>query len=291
LRSALIIIAVLLFLGLMFYAGRKFEYLRYLVSSRREAAEMEKVPDKFPGTTAAELIETGLAAQKRGDWREAAERFVAAKRKDRSIPAILFLVGKGNFDRGDLEGADAALTHAIRFGEDLAESNYYRGLIAVRRHDLSAATRFFEAATNANPFRADYFYFLGETLRLDHHPLEAVRRYEQAVERTPGETDAQLCTFKVRLARLEAGEASKVREELEGQRARGPLSVDWIMTDAALHVHGGEINAAAQLINEARSVGATGLFLTCAGDTLFRSAAETHADIRTALGTVLAPPQ
>ncbi|HEX8280807.1 MAG TPA: hypothetical protein VF551_05490 [Chthoniobacterales bacterium] len=164
-------------------------------------------------------------------------------------------------------------------------------MIAVRRHDLPGAIRYFEAATKADPLRSDSFYFWAEALRLDHRPLDAVRHYEQALERTPGESDAQLCEFKVRVARLEAGDAAKVRDEVEAQRTRGALSVDWLMTDAALRLHAGEIKPAAELITQARARGVTGLFLTCAGDTLFRNAAETHEPIRAALGTVAVPAQ
>ncbi|HEX8678329.1 MAG TPA: hypothetical protein VF683_00090, partial [Chthoniobacterales bacterium] len=66
------------------------------------------------------------------------------------------------------------------------------------------------------------------------------------------------------------------------------LSVDWVMTDAALRLQQGKIAEAVQLIGEARSRGASGLFLTCAGDTVFRKAAETHADVANALRTTAA---
>jgi tetratricopeptide (TPR) repeat protein len=279
LQHAVLVIGGLILLVAIFYAGRKFDYVKYAFMSRINAKELEGGPDKFPGVTSEELIETALAAEKRGDWQEAAERFIAAKRKNRAMPGILFRLGKSSYDRGDMQGAEIALEHAIRFGENLPVANYYRGLIAVRRHDLAAGTRFFEAAANAEPFVADFHYFWGEALRLDHHPREAIKRYQQAVLRTPSTQDATLCQFKIRLARIEAAEAPKIAAEVEEARKAGDLSVDWLMTDAALLIHAGKIAGAAQRISEARAKGLSGLYLTCAGDTVFRKAAETYPEI------------
>jgi tetratricopeptide (TPR) repeat protein len=281
-HHALYIISALIFLCAIFYAGRKFDAIRYHLMARLNPPELEKAVDKFPGVSAEELIETALAAERRGDWQDSADRFLAAKRKNLALSGILFRVGKSAFDHGDVASADKAFEQAIRFGENLPVANYYRGLIAVQRHELPAALHFFEAATNAEPFLADLYYYWGEALRLDQHPREAIRRYQQAVERTPHSQDATLCQFKIRLARIEAVEGSKVSEELEQMRQAGPLSVDWLMTDAALQLQAGKISEAAQLIAQAKEKGQTGLFVTCAGDTIFLKAAEAHPEIAAA---------
>ena len=257
--------------------------------TRVHAQELEGGPDKFPNVSSEELIETALAAERRNDWQEAADRFIAAKRKNRAMPGILFRIGKSAFDRGDLAGAEVALDHAIKFGENLSVANYYRGVIALRRHDLPAATRYFEAAANAEPFVSDFYYFWAEALRLDQHPREAIHRYEQAIQRTPSKQDATLCQFKIRLARLEAVQAAQLSAEVEAARQAGPLSVDWLMTDAALQVQAGKIAEATRLISEARDLGVTGLFLTCAGDTLFRKAAEANPEIATLIAPATVP--
>ena len=48
LRSALLIVGALVLLAVIFYAGRKFESLRYYMLLRRETAELAKIPDKYP---------------------------------------------------------------------------------------------------------------------------------------------------------------------------------------------------------------------------------------------------
>ena len=285
LRHALIVLALLIFVIAAFYAGRRFDYLKYNIMTRLNAKQLEGGPDKFPNLSAAELIETGLAAEKRGDWQDASERFIAAKHKDLTLPGLLYRVGKGSYDRGDLPSADLALSHAIRFGENVPSANFYRGMIAVRRHDLPAAIRFFETAASAEPFNADLYYFWGEALRLDFKPRDAIKRYEQALMRTPSTTEMTLCSFKIRLALIEAAEASKVAAELEKVREAGPLPVDWLMTDAALQIQAGKYAEAAQLISQARNSGVTGLFLTCAGDTMFVRSGEAHPEIAAAIGS------
>ena len=275
-------------MAIAFYACKKFDHFRYLIASKKQAAELDDLAEKFPGLSAEELIETGLAAQKRGDWPDAVDRLLAAKRKNLALPGVLFFVGKGSFDRGQIDAADAAFNHAIRFNENVAASNYHRGLIALQRKDTGAAVRYFEAAAHAEPFIADTYYSWAEALRLDHRARDAIRRYEQADQRSTRAEDSTLYAFKMRLARIEAGNAATVAAEVDKRRNAGPLTVDWLMTDAALHLHQGKPADAVRLISEARALRAPGLFLTCAGDTVFRKAAATHEEVAAALRTVAA---
>ncbi len=290
LQTAIYVLGGLLALGMIFYAGLKFDAVKYHLLTRiRGSEQLERGPDKYPGLSSDELLETALAAEKRGDWKEATDRMIAAKQKDHALAGVLFRVGKGSYERGDFEGAAVALEHAIRLGENLAAANYYRGLIAAKRKDLAAAAGYFEAATKADPFVADYFYFWGEALRLDQRPREAIRRYQQALERTPGSADAELCQFKIRLARIEAAEVPQVAADVAAARAAGPLSTSWLLTDAALQLHAGRIAEARQLIDDARAASASQLFLTCVSDNVFLRAAEAHPEIAAALRPAPAP--
>ncbi|MDQ6860138.1 MAG: hypothetical protein M3032_03160 [Verrucomicrobiota bacterium] len=291
LRNAFVVLSLIIFVAMIFYAGRRFDYVKYLVTSRFHKQALEEGADKFPNASIDELISTGLAAEKRGDWTDAADRFISAKRKNLALPGILYHIGKTSFDRGDLANADAAFAQAIRLKENVPAASYYRGLIALRKHDATTATHYFEEGAAGEPFLGEMFYSWAEALRLDHHPRDAIRRYQQAIERNTNPLDIALCEFKIRLARIEAAEGEKLRAELEAKRAAGPLSVDWLMTDAALKMQIGETAEAAQLINDARAIGATALFLTCGGDFMFTQAAATHEQIRAALGTVAAPAQ
>jgi tetratricopeptide (TPR) repeat protein len=289
LRTALLIIGGLVLVAMAFYAGKQFNYIRYLIASKKRDAALEQVAQKYPGVSSEELITTALAARKRGDWSEAVDRLLAAKRSNPTLPGLLFLIGKTSFDRGELDTADLAFSHAIRFNENVAASSYHRGLIALRRQDTGAAIRYFEAAAEAEPFISDTYFSWGEALRLDGRARDAIRRYEQAEQRSTRAEDSTLCAFKIRLARIEAGDAAAVAAEIEQRGDAGARSVDWLMTDAALHLHRGMTADAARLISEARALGLPAIFLTCAADNVFRKAAETHEEVRAALRTVAVP--
>ncbi len=283
LQQAFLILGAILLLGLTFYGGTKLSYIKFLIASRNAPAMDENGPDQYPGVAAPDLVKQALLDERDGKWQEAADRFLAAKRKDLRYRGILFRVGKILYDRRNFEPADEAFERAIAFGENVEAANFYRGLIAVRRRDLPAAARFFEAAVTAGPFVSDYHYYWGETLRLDLKPKESLPHYEQAILLARNEQDATVCRFKIRMARIEAAEGSVVSEELAKKEAAGPLSVDWLMTSAALQLRAGHVEEARQLILRAREGQAPGLFASCVNDFYFHDAAKKYPELAEAL--------
>ena len=202
LQQALLILGGLLILGLAFYGGTKLNYLRYLIASRHTPKMEVEGSDPYPGVAPAELVQQALVAEQAGKWQDAVERFMAAKRKDLGHRGILFRVGKILYDHRNFEAADNAFERAIAFGENVEASDYYRGLIAVRRRDLATAEQFFTSAISAAPFVSDYHYYLAETLRLDLKPKEAFSHYEQAALLARDAQDESVCRFKLRMARI-----------------------------------------------------------------------------------------
>ncbi len=282
-QHAALIIGLLVVIGLTFYVGRKFDYWRYLWDTHTKATLPEKTnANLYPGVPAADLIHEALVAENRGFWQEAARKLIAAKHKDLRYRGILFHVGKLAYDHGDFDSADKSFERAIAFGEDVDLANYFRGLIAVRHRDLAAALRFFEAAANASPFTADYYYYWGEALRMNHQPNEAISRYEEALLRARSEQDKTVAKFKIRMARMEAAQAPQVSDEVEKKKTEGPLPVDWQMTEAALELRQGRIDQAVQIINKARAANEHGLFSSCAADMLFFEAAKKYPSLAAA---------
>ncbi len=283
LQQAVLILGAILLLGLAFYGGTKLSYIKFLVASRNTPKLDENAPDQYPGIAAPDLVRQALLDERAGKWQDAADRLLAAKRKDLRYRGILFRVGKILYAQRNFEPADEAFERAIAFGENVEAANYYRGLIAVRRRDLTAAERFFEEAVNAAPFVSDYHYYWGETLRLDLKPKQSLPHYEQAILLARTEQDATVCQFKIRMGRIEAAEGSAVSEELARNEAAGPLSVDWLMTSAALQIRGGKIEEARQLILQARAGQAPGLFASCVNDFYFHDAAQKYPELAEAL--------
>lgn len=276
---------------LAFYAGKRFDYWRYLVLTRRQAQLSAAATSKYPEQTADELVERAMGEEQLGNWKEAADRLIAAKYKNPMYPGVLYRAGKLYYDHGGFDSADVLFDRAIAFKEDVDTSNYYRGMIANGRGDYAAAERFYEAACNAAPFNADYLYSWAETLRRDRRPKEALSRYDQAAMRAR-EAEANICRFKMRMAMIEAGNTAEVANDLATKKTMGALSVDWLMTEAALRIQDGQLDEAVRLIQEARISDRSllrGHFSACAGDKLFSEASNKFPEIAEACRLQNAP--
>jgi tetratricopeptide (TPR) repeat protein len=283
-QSAALIIGVLILFAIVFYIGKKYERWKYEIESRNYMKRVAGEANKFPGKSAEELVEQALASERVGNWQDAIERFVAAKYKNLSYSGLLYHVGKLYYDHGAFDSADQLFERAIAFNENIDGSNYYRGMIALGHDNFPAAEHFFEAATVAAPFNADYYYSLGETLRKEHRPRDAISRYEQAAIRA-GESERIVCEFKIRMAQLEAGDTATVSSELDKMQSKGPLPVDWMMTNAALQIAAGKIDNAAQIVRSARTADQShlfGLFAACAGDRFFTNASLNYPELANA---------
>ena len=281
-QKILLTLGAVMLLGGALYVGKKYEYWKYLIATREDADVIAKMTSEFAGASADELVENAIVAERLGNWDEAAKRLVAAKHKDPALGSVLFHAGKLFYDHSDFESADRLFARSIGFGENVDAAFYFRGMIASARSDFSVAERFFEAAANAAPFNADYYYSLAETLRKDHRPRDAISRYEQAARRGGDEAEQTICRFKMRMAELEAGDLTKVRAKLDQQQSRGSLPVDWILTAAALEIQQGETEQAIPLIEQAHGADQSrlfALFAACVGDRLFSVAAEKNPEL------------
>jgi len=282
LQKIVLLLGAVMLLGGAFYVGKKIEYWKYLIATRKDAETVAKLTSEFAGASAEELVENAIVAERLGRWDEAAKRFIAAKYKNAALGGVLFRAGKLYYDHSDFESGDRLFESSIGFGENVDAANYYRGMIASARGDFPAAERFFEAAANAAPFNADYYYSLAETLRKDHRPKDSIARYEQAIRRGGGESEQTICRFKTRMAELEAGDLTKVSSEVDQQQSRGNLSADWIMTAAALEIQQGHNEQAIRLVEQARDADQSrldALFAACVSDRFFAVASQNNPDL------------
>jgi tetratricopeptide (TPR) repeat protein len=289
-RHVILIIGAILLVLFGFYAGRKIDYWKYLYATRVAPNVLKKPVDKFPEVSADELVNRALAAERDGKLKEATDLLAAAKYKNLALPGVLFHVGKLVYALGDLKTADKIFERAIAFRENVDASIYFRGLIAARRRDFVAAERYFEAAAKAEPFVSEYYYYWAEALRMNSHPKQAIPHYVEAALRARGGQDPAVCYFKIRMAQIEGGEAASVRAELAKQKTAGTLSVDWMMTDAALSIYAGQIDSAVRRVNEAWGAYQPRLFSSCSHDPLFSDACQKHRELAKACHLELSPP-
>lgn len=276
-QRAIVIIAVLVVLGLTFFVGMKFPLWKYRIMSARNAPKLDNtLAGKYPGLSDEELVRQALKLQREGNLQEAAQRFLAAKHRNLGYRGILARVARIAYDHKDWAVADQLFEKAISFGENVDTSHYFRGMIAVRRKDVPAAIRAFEAATLAAPFVPEYQFYLGEAIRLDHHPRDSIPHYEHSALLGREETDRTICEFKIRMALLEAADAQKVKDQLETKKAAGALSVDWLLTAAAISLREGRVDEAIPLIDLARDGRRPDLFAVCISDAYFVEASQKN---------------
>lgn len=284
-QNIALLFGALLALFIVFYAGKKFDYWRYQWLTHLRGKNAAAVSNRFPNASAGDLIEQAIVDERIGNWKDAAERFMAAKQKSLTLPGLLFRAAKIYYDHGDFDAADVLFERSITFGENVPEANYYRGMIANGRSDYAAAQRFYEAAANAAPFNADYFYSWAEVLRRDHRLRDAIARYSQAALRA-GDAEENICRFKMRMTMIEAGDGAKVSADLEKRLQAGPLTVDWYMTQAALALQAGNVEDAVRAVGQARDADTSlmrGHFAACASDKFFVDAANSYPPLNEAL--------
>lgn len=294
-QTVALVVGGLILLGATFYAGIKARHLKAFLAARTKPTIANVDTKKFPGLTANELVEQALVAERLGEWHQAVERLLVAKRRSPSYRGIVFHAAKLSYDHGDFDGADLLLERAVAFGEEIDTANYLRGVIASGRNDLAAAEQFFQAAIEAEPFTPGYYYYLAETLRKQHRSKEAIVRYEQAASRTVNEQDALLCRFKARMAKVETPDWTQLQTEVDQKERAGALTLDWLLTEAALKIRAGEFDKAAELIRQGRAIDQRNLptsFASCTADALFIEAAGKHPEIADSIrfGGSAAPP-
>jgi tetratricopeptide (TPR) repeat protein len=279
-QRAALIIGALLLVALTFYVGKKFEYWKYLLTTARNKPKLEEaVTGKYSGLSAQQLVEQGLAAEREHHWKDAVDRFVAAKEKDLRYRGILFHLGRLALNLGDAVAADKWFERSVQFGESVDAANYFRGLIALRREDFPSAQRSFEAAAASEPFNPYYQFYWGEALRMGRHPKEAIARYENAERLSTSPPENAVYQFKIRMARLEMGQVQQIQAELEKAGERGALPMDWLMTKVALAIQNGKTDEAINLLREAHADSHTGIFASCATDNFFVQAGKQNSEI------------
>jgi tetratricopeptide (TPR) repeat protein len=279
-QRAALIIGGLILVALTFYVGKKFEYWKYLLTTARNKPKLEEaVSGKYANLSAQQLVEQALTAEREHRWKDAVDRFVAAKEKDLRYRGILFRLGRLALNAGDAVAADKWFERSIQFGENVDAANYFRGLIAVRREDFASAERFFEAAAGTEPFIPYYQFYWGEALRMERHPKEAIPHYEIARNVSDSPAEHAVYDFKIRMARLEAGQVQQIRAELESAGENGALPLDWLMTKAALAVRDGRTGEAINLLREAHADSHANVFASCASDNFFVQAGKQNNEI------------
>ena len=114
---------------------------------------------------------------------------------------------------------------------------------------------------------------------MDLKPKPSIPYYEQAALLARTDQDTTVARFKIRMAQIEAVEGATIADEQAKKSAAGPLSVDWLITKAALELRARHIGAARSAIAQARERKSPGLFASCVNDFYFKDAAGRYPEL------------
>lgn len=238
----------------------------------------ETKPEARPGepTTgqepeALQILASALALQQQGNYAEALQEYEKALQLDPTLRGVTCQMGIAKFQLGDHDGAMEMLDRSIAMGEEETASRLLLGVIHAKEKRYEEAEAEFEQVLVLEPGEAQAHYNMGEMLREQGRKEEAVIRLRQAVQINPQEP---LFAFKLRLARLEAGEAGVVEQEAREQLMLDSPTGDWLMTAAAINLHREEWQEAAKMLGYAGASMQPQMFFAMLQDRSFAAHAE-----------------
>lgn len=217
-------------------------------------------------TPAGEKLRDAIHAQLQRRYAEADALFVEAQTGDPRLRGIDYQRAVGQFNLRDFSAARALARTSIEKNEEVAASRILLGTMLGVENDHEAAVLEFMQASEADPANPLPRYNMSESLRHLGRAQDAITALRGAMQANPGEV---LYAFKLRLARIEAGEEMELEAEIRPQLAARPPAGDWILTAAAISLRHGRFDEAAGLMSAARQVMQPGLFFALIQDRLF----------------------
>ncbi len=204
------------------------------------AREPKNVVDPLAALGASDeslkAVDAALKAERSNDFPVAATLYEAMRRDEVNAPGLNYQAAIAAVRRGDLVEADLRLTSSINNGENIGACYYIRATFAGSKGDYATASRTFQAAARAEPFSSRPFFFWAECLRRDGHPLSAVDRFDEALQRPCLPADGDYIQFKRNLARVESANDPKFLAEVASKAADPNASGDSLLLAAALEL-------------------------------------------------------
>jgi tetratricopeptide (TPR) repeat protein len=190
-----------------------------------------------------------------------------------SVPGLNAYLANVETRRGNYREADTLL--ATGSDQGVLSTNDQFAFNYTRQRDFAKAAQWFTRAVTENPFSAEGFYRLGETLRRQGNLLEAMKRLKAALVRIPSEpmfdTQREWVAFKLRLAQIEVGQTADLQADIDAHLQVSPLSGYWLMTAAAAALQAGDQLAATVALDKAKSALTPEQFKGLLNDYFFRA--------------------
>lgn len=198
------------------------------------------------------FLQASAQALSQGDAVKAKNILLTERERNPQAQGVDFGLAIVAFSKGERAAAAELLQKSISAGEMLADSHNLLGVIYIQDGKAGEAIKEFQAAMEANPKDPQPCVNLAEAYRSDNEPKKAYAPLEKAIGLSPD--NRGLYEFKLRLAKIDAGDLAEVAQATEAKiKEKGnDLSMDWVMTAAALSLRKGRTKEAVILLDQAR---------------------------------------
>ena len=245
-----------------------------LLASRETAAAVDDFPvDPTVSDDALAAADETLDAVNQGDLARAAAVLTDAHRRNLRLPGLSYQLALLALKRGDENQLDFWTNRSFTAHEFASECCYLRALDANSHGHFQEAVDDLASAAHFNPFNPRYPFFWAESLRRIGKPALALPHFEQALRARPAPADADLITFKQRLARIEAGDDATLQAQLAEHLVHEPVPGDTWLLGAASKIRDGAYPAAVGDLRHAAAVLPPTVFRTRMRDYFFVSQA------------------
>ncbi|MBV9127000.1 MAG: hypothetical protein JO117_02820 [Verrucomicrobia bacterium] len=253
------------------------------------AASAGNAPDRSEGAveppTAAALadVEGAFAAASDGRYATARAAFETAGKRYPNWPTLAIEQARNAALAGDPSAADAALAQLLERAATsrsrgmasalIADAAFLRALLHVRTGEQDRALAEFALAVNADPTRADPYFFWGYVLRRAGKVGESVEKLRAAVRRNQQDNNRSMYQAELWLSQLEVGgdEAAIANAQLDAALTTPQtLGGAWIGL-AARALRNGQLADAAGDLRRARAALDPTVFNFLINDPLFTS--------------------
>ena len=223
-----------------------------------------------------------LAAERVRDYQGAHEIYEGAIQRQLPLPAAEYRLALLSLQQADYPQAQAHLSRSIMAGDEVADCELMRASLAGMKGNYADAATFLAAAARAQPFNAKFCFCWGEALRRAGRLTDAVERLTQALARPDSPAARELYRFKMRLAKVEAGD-DPLDNELSGHIHESSPEGGWLLLAAAREMHRGNDSEAAVLLTKAKAALPPEVFSVYVQDYLFQARAD-RPELRALLG-------
>ncbi len=203
---------------------------------------------------ALEAVDRGLQAEKAGDLNAARQTWESAADGRGRLPGADYRLAMVAIRNNDISGADIHLADSLAAGEMMASAYFVNACFAGKKGDYLKAAQQLAHAVRVEPFSAKYMFCWGEALRRAGKAQAAADAIAHALDRPASPSDLELFTFKLRLAKIEAGQDATFDAELTAHLSKTPVAGDWLLLAAARDLSHAAYPSAAGHLREAARV-------------------------------------